>query len=81
MIWWVDGYNLHPTSCFTVEFHTFSLQVIYKLLSHGNYSVGHSFDFHLPLWSQFRVTEDSTCYAGPMDWRVGVKGADKDLDL
>ena len=81
VIWWVDGYNLHLTSCFTVEFHTFFLQVIYKLLSHGNYSVGHSFDFHLPLWSQFRVTEDSTCYAGPMDWRVGVKGADKDLDL
>ena len=81
VIWWVDGYNLHPTSCFTVEFHTFFLQVIYKLLSHGNYSVGHSFDFHLPLWSQFRVTEDRTCYAGPMDWRVGVKGADEDLDL
>lgn len=57
------------------------LKVVLEEGTHGDDTVSHTLDLAEPLLVQCRVVEDSGGNTGAVDGWVGVKRADKDLDL
>lgn len=57
------------------------LKVLLQERAHLNDAVSHTLDLSEPLLVKSRVVQDGGRNASTMDGRVGVKRADKDLDL
>lgn len=57
------------------------LKLLTEELAHGDDAVSHALDLALPLLVELRVVEDGGGNAGTVDGRVGVHGADDDLEL
>lgn len=57
------------------------LQVLAEQGAHLDDAVGHALDLTQPLLVELGVVHDGGGNAGTVDGRVGVEGADEDLDL
>lgn len=60
---------------------TQSLEVLLEKTAHLNDTVSHALDFAQPLLLELGIVQDGGRDAGAVDRRVGVKGANEDLDL
>lgn len=57
------------------------LQVLLQESSHLDDTIGHTLDFTEPLLVEVGIVHDGGGDACTVDWGVGVKRADEDLDL
>lgn len=57
------------------------LEVVLQERPHGDDTAGHLLDLTEPLLVEALVVQDFGCDAGSVNGRVGVHGADEDLDL
>lgn len=57
------------------------LEVVLEEGAHGDDAVGHALELGEPLLAQLGVGEDGGGDASAVDGRVGVNGADNDLEL
>lgn len=57
------------------------LEVLLKECTHFDNAISHALHFSKPLLVELRIIEDRRGNAGAMDGRIGVQGADEDLDL